>query len=74
MPPKKKKAGKKASKTKEVGGTKEQEMKKLELENEMLKMEVARNISLARKAQDGAKNINSIYKFSIQIVNKSQKK
>ena len=59
MPPKKKKAGKKASKTKEVGGTKEQEMKKLELENEMLKMEVARNISLARKAQDGTKNMNS---------------
>jgi len=57
MPPKKKKAGKKASKTKEVGGTKEQEMKKLELENEMLKMEVARNISLARKAQDDQKQI-----------------
>ena len=55
MPPKKKKAGKKTSKTKEVGGTKEQELKKLELENEMLKMEVARNISLARKAQDGKK-------------------
>ena len=54
MPPKKKKGGKgKGKKGQKETSPKEQELQKFKIENELLKLEVAKQIGVSRRAKSG---------------------
>mgnify|MGYP006944956590 CR=1 FL=1 len=53
MPPKKKKGGKKGKKGAKETAPKEQELQRCKTENELLKLQVANQIGISRRAQLG---------------------